>query len=242
MFKLFALALVALLAMSMVSSAPILPRGHSEVDKPDCESGVIPSSTMPPVSTPTPNTGNIDVDSEGDDGSDDGDDDCEDEPSSEPSSSSASGPTPYESPEPTPTPTPTPTSTSTNDASPSPTPDTSSNSNSSNSNSSGSDTHTGGDLTWFTQNGVAGACGTVHSDSDFIAALDTSVYGDTSVQSPYCGQTIRITWQGNSVDVVVADACPTCDNASSVDLSEAAFQALAPLSTGLLTGASWSVV
>jgi hypothetical protein len=82
----------------------------------------------------------------------------------------------------------------------------------------------------------------VHSDSDFIAALDTSVYGDTGVQSSYCGKTIRITWGGNSVDVVVADACPTCDNASSVDLSEAAFQALAPLSTGLLTGASWSVV
>lgn len=237
MFKLFVFALVALFAMSMVNSAPILPRRHSEVDKPDCESGVIPSSTVPPVSTPTPNAGNVDVDSEdNDDDNDDGDDDCEDEPSSSP----ASGPTPYESPEPTPTPTPTPTSTS--DASPSPTPDTSSDSNSSNSNSSGSDTHTGGDLTWFTQNGVAGACGTVHSDSDFIAALDTSAYGDTSVQSPYCGQTIRITWQGNSVDVVVADACPTCDNASSVDLSEAAFQALAPLSTGLLTGASWSVV
>lgn len=91
-------------------------------------------------------------------------------------------------------------------------------------------------LTWFTQNGVAGACGQVHSDSDFIAALDSRTYGNTGSQSSYCGKTIRITWGGKSVDVVVADACPTCSNPSSVDLSEAAFQALAPLDTGLLTG------
>lgn len=245
MFKLFAFALVALFAMSMVNSAPILPRRHGDVDKPDCESStpastMLPQPTSSPAPEPTPNAGNVDVDSEDNDDGDDGDDDCDDEPSSEPSSTPASSPTPYENPDSTPTPTPTPTST--DDSTPSPTPSTSSDSTSSDSNSSGSDTHTGGDLTWFTQNGVAGACGTVHSDSDFIAALDTSVYGDTGAQSSYCGKTIRITWQGNSVDVVVADACPTCDNASSVDLSEAAFQALAPLSTGLLTGASWSVV
>jgi len=91
-------------------------------------------------------------------------------------------------------------------------------------------------VTWFTQNGVAGACGTVHSDSDFVAALDSRTYGNTGSQSSYCGKTIRLSWQGKSVDVVVADACPTCSNPSSVDLSVAAFQALAPLDTGLLTG------
>jgi expansin (peptidoglycan-binding protein) len=94
-------------------------------------------------------------------------------------------------------------------------------------------------LTYFYQNGVAGACGTVHSDSDFVAALDSSTYGDTGSQSSYCGKTIRVTWQDKSVDVVVADACPTCANPSSVDLSVAAFQALAPLAQGELDGGKY---
>lgn len=200
----------------------------------------IPSNTLlaEPSSSPAPGSGDDDCE-EDDDSYDDGDDDCEDEPSSSPAygpSSTPSTPAPSENPQPTPTPTPTPTpepspSSSTDNASPSPSP--------AQDNTSGSETHTGGDLTWFTQNGVAGACGTVHSDSDFIAALDSATYGDTGSQSSYCGKTIRITWQDKSVDVVVADACPTCSGPSSVDLSEAAFQALAPLSTGLLSGASW---
>lgn len=90
-------------------------------------------------------------------------------------------------------------------------------------------------VTWFTQNGNFGACGVKHSDNDFIAALDYRVYGNTSAKSKYCGQKIRVSWKGKSVDVIVADACPTCDNSGSVDLSLAAFKALAPLDTGLLT-------
>ena len=88
--------------------------------------------------------------------------------------------------------------------------------------------------TWFTQNGNAGACGNTHSDNDFIAALDYRTYGDTSAKSKYCGEKIRVTWQGKSVDVIVADACPTCENSASVDLSVAAFEALAPLKVGEL--------
>lgn len=204
-----------------------------------------PSSSPAPAPSPTPNSGDDDCDDDDNDGDemdnngddDNGDDDCDDEPSSPPANEPASTPsvpspsvpTPSENPQPTPTPAPEPSPSSTDNSSPSPTQGTPSN----------SETHTGGDLTWFTQNGVAGACGQVHSDNDFIAALDVAVYGDTGAQSSYCGKTIRITWQDKSVDVIVADACPTCDNASSVDLSQAAFQALAPLDTGLLTDATW---
>lgn len=95
-------------------------------------------------------------------------------------------------------------------------------------------------VTWYTQNGNYGACGNKHSDDDFIAALDYRAYGDLSAKSKYCGQKIRVSWQGKSVDVIVADACPTCDNASSVDLSTAAFKALAPLDVGMLTGGKYS--
>ena len=91
-------------------------------------------------------------------------------------------------------------------------------------------------VTWYTQNGNYGACGNKHSDDDFIAALDYRTYGNLSAKSKYCGQKIRVSWQGKSVDVTVEDACPTCVNSASVDLSTAAFKALAPLEVGELDG------
>jgi len=94
-------------------------------------------------------------------------------------------------------------------------------------------------VTWFTQNGNAGACGAKHSDDDFIVALDYRTYGDLSAKSKYCGQKIRVSWQGKSVDVTVADACPTCFNSASVDLSTAAFKSLASLDVGELTGGKY---
>jgi hypothetical protein len=96
--------------------------------------------------------------------------------------------------------------------------------------------HTGGHGTFYIQNGVAGACGKVHSDKDYISALDSRTYGDISAKSPHCGKKmlIRNTKNGHTVTVIVADACPTCDNTNSVDLSEAAFEALAPKSDGLI--------
>jgi hypothetical protein len=122
------------------------------------------------------------------------------------------------------------TTTTTND--PSPTPH----------NTPSTETHSGGFVTFFSQNGVAGACGTVHSDNDFVAALDSRTYGNTGAKSSYCGKKIRITWQGKSVDVTVADACPTCENSNSVDLSIAAFEQLAPQSVGLLKDITWELL
>lgn len=90
-------------------------------------------------------------------------------------------------------------------------------------------------LTWYTQDGNAGACGVKHSDSDLIAALDSRTYSQS-----YCGKKIRVSWGGKSVDVTVADECPGCYNAASVDLSTAAFQSLASLDVGVLTGGKCS--
>lgn len=92
----------------------------------------------------------------------------------------------------------------------------------------------GGFATYFYQNGVAGACGTVHSDSDFICAIDQTRYGNSGNTSPLCGQQVRITNtdNGNTVVVTIADDCPTCANENSIDLSVAAFQALDSLSVG----------
>ena len=92
-------------------------------------------------------------------------------------------------------------------------------------------------VTWFTQNGNPGARGNKHSDDDLIAALDYRTYGpgDVGAKSKYRGQKIRVSWQGKSVDVTVEEACPTCSNSASAELSTAAFKALAPLDVKELT-------
>jgi expansin (peptidoglycan-binding protein) len=94
--------------------------------------------------------------------------------------------------------------------------------------------------TFFYQNGNPGACGTVHSDSDFICAIDQARYGDSGNASPLCGQQVQITNtdNGKTVTVTIADDCPTCDNSNSIDLSVGAFEAIGDLSTGLLPSMS----
>ncbi|KZT42033.1 barwin-like endoglucanase [Sistotremastrum suecicum HHB10207 ss-3] len=139
-------------------------------------------------------------------------DDGEDEPSSNPPANIENDPT-----TPAPSSTPTPTTHSSTKA-----PTTTASSPSSSQN-------TGGVATFFYQNGVAGACGTVHQDSDFIAAIDQDRYGNSGNASPLCGKQVRITNTNNqkSVTVTIADDCPTCINSNSIDLSVGAFTQIA---------------
>ncbi|GAA5851058.1 hypothetical protein JCM3766R1_004164 [Sporobolomyces carnicolor] len=107
---------------------------------------------------------------------------------------------------------------------------------SSSSSSSSSGTYTG-EATFYYQNGVAGACGSVSSDSDKVVALQTSMYGSGG----YCGETITITntANGKSTTATVADECPSCSGSSSIDLSTGAFDAIGHEDTGVLS-VSWS--
>ncbi|BGP12448.1 hypothetical protein JCM10213v2_000365 [Rhodosporidiobolus nylandii] len=99
------------------------------------------------------------------------------------------------------------------------------------SSSSGSSGSYSGTATYFYQNGVAGACGTVHSDSDYIIALQTSMYSGGS----NCGRTVSINGNGKTITAKVADECPTCVSSGSIDLSEAAFKSLAGLDAGVVS-------
>ena len=82
----------------------------------------------------------------------------------------------------------------------------------------------GGIATFYTQNGVKGACGQVHSDDDVVAALQTSQYAG----GKHCGQYIQVLNKQTKTTkrVLVADECPTCDGSTSVDFSKGAFKAL----------------
>ncbi|KAF7294883.1 DPBB-1 domain-containing protein [Mycena indigotica] len=66
---------------------------------------------------------------------------------------------------------------------------------------------TGGFGTWFTQGGVAGACGTVHQDTDLVVALPTKAYANGA----NCGRKVHIvdSSSGASAEAIVADECPT---------------------------------
>lgn len=81
-----------------------------------------------------------------------------------------------------------------------------------------------GHATWFLQHNTAGACGTVHQDSDFVIALDSAVYDNGA----HCGKTVKLTNldSGATTTAIVADECPTCDSDKSIDLSKGAFGAL----------------
>jgi expansin (peptidoglycan-binding protein) len=67
-----------------------------------------------------------------------------------------------------------------------------------------------------------------------IPVKDAAWYGDTTKVSSFCGKQVEIinTDNQNSVTLTIADACPTCDNANSLDLSHTAFESLSDPSTG----------
>jgi hypothetical protein len=96
--------------------------------------------------------------------------------------------------------------------------------------------NTGGQATFFFQNGAAGACGQKHADSVPLVALDFRRYGNTNRASPDCGRHVLIknTANGKTVTALVADACPSCENSNSLDLSTGAFDALGSRDAGVL--------
>ncbi|GAA5865426.1 hypothetical protein JCM1840_001571 [Sporobolomyces johnsonii] len=89
-----------------------------------------------------------------------------------------------------------------------------------------------GVATFFYQDGVAGACGNVNSDSTPLVALQTAMYGS----GQYCGKTVEITntANGKSVTATVQDECPGCSSATSLDLSTGAFDQIGDEATGVL--------
>ncbi|KAJ3968641.1 RlpA-like double-psi beta-barrel-protein domain-containing protein-containing protein [Lentinula raphanica] len=89
-------------------------------------------------------------------------------------------------------------------------------------------TYTGA-ATYYDQGGVAGACGTVHTDQDFIVAVQSAMFSQD-----LCGKTVVITndASGAQTTATVADECPGCSTSTSLDLSVAAFEALSDLSVG----------
>ncbi|GAA5982236.1 hypothetical protein JCM5350_007707 [Sporobolomyces pararoseus] len=105
-------------------------------------------------------------------------------------------------------------------------------------------THTG-EGTWFAPG--LGACGTVATDDSPIVAVSHLLYdsypGATRNPNlnPICGQKIRATYQGKSVDVTVQDRCEGCAM-WDLDFSPKLFGELADLGIGRLKGVEWTFI
>ncbi|PWN91074.1 hypothetical protein FA10DRAFT_264972 [Acaromyces ingoldii] len=93
-------------------------------------------------------------------------------------------------------------------------------------------------LTWYAGQSMANpACPgqKAVSSSDYVVALPMSR------KKGMCGKWINIRKGGKSVNAKVVDYCESCGS-NHFDLSKAAFKKLAPLSQGVVNGASWSVL
>ncbi|KAF9928352.1 hypothetical protein FBU30_002433 [Linnemannia zychae] len=83
--------------------------------------------------------------------------------------------------------------------------------------------------TWFTDS--TGSCGVPFDTNDMIVAMNAAQMGGTA----QCGKTVKISYGGKTTTAKVVDTCPSqyCSS-GSLDLSQAAFQELAPLSVGVI--------
>jgi len=91
---------------------------------------------------------------------------------------------------------------------------------------------TGGVATFFLQGGAAGACGQKHSDTDLIAAMSSK----GTFSQDLCGKQVKVTNTKNkkTVTATIADECPGCKNAQSIDLSQGAFDKIGTEAEGEL--------
>ncbi|MFC7011581.1 cysteine/serine endopeptidase inhibitor, partial [Streptomyces viridiviolaceus] len=100
-----------------------------------------------------------------------------------------------------------------------------------------------GQMTYYNDKGT-GACGTAvdASTEDLVAVSRAWWTSEDPNQDKLCdGVSVEVTYNGKSITVPVKDMCPSCD-AGHLDLSQAAFEKLAPLEEGLVKGITWKFV
>lgn len=106
--------------------------------------------------------------------------------------------------------------------------------------------HSNVDITIYDNNGGFGACGTELHDTDMIVALSKDTWGASTYDvmtgastNPWCGQRIKIEYNGNHIFAKIMDLCPGCSGAD-IDLSLAAWKELTKLDEKTRLKASWS--
>lgn len=109
------------------------------------------------------------------------------------------------------------------------------------------ETYSNVDITIYDINeGDHGACGTKLSATDMVVALAQPAWGASTYDvmtgaatNPWCGQKIKVSYEGNSIEATIMDLCPGCSG-HDIDLSPAAWKALTGLDEKTRRKASWS--
>ncbi|GAA5947205.1 hypothetical protein JCM3765_001574 [Sporobolomyces pararoseus] len=78
-----------------------------------------------------------------------------------------------------------------------------------------------------------GACGTYSGAGDYMVAMNQAQYGDLGAVSPWCFQTITISYGGKTAQAQVLDACPGCPY-GGLDMSPGLFKHFADESVGVI--------
>ncbi|KAF2256362.1 hypothetical protein BU26DRAFT_513195 [Trematosphaeria pertusa] len=113
-------------------------------------------------------------------------------------------------------------------------------------------TNTGGSITMNYFGGGTGSCGKPIPDDSIMVALATDLMGamtyDQATGNPtnkWCGQRIEITYNGNTAEAVIEDACSGCTN-GGLDLPPSLWETLTGGAGGAsgdrLQGASWKTI
>ncbi|WP_311314950.1 cysteine/serine endopeptidase inhibitor [Streptomyces naphthomycinicus] len=106
-----------------------------------------------------------------------------------------------------------------------------------------SDQTISGRMTYYNDSGY-GACGSVvdAASEDLVAVSHEWWTSADPNQDRLCrGVDVQVSYEGKTITVPVKDMCPSC-TADHIDLSQTAFQKLAPLEKGLVTGITWKFV
>ena len=91
-----------------------------------------------------------------------------------------------------------------------------------------------GTATYYTTwSSSPGSCGQIPQNGSIVAI-------NSSYMNGKCGSCIQVNYQGKTIKVTVTDTCAGCDS-THIDLSNLAFQQLAPLSDGNIP-VTWSFV
>ncbi|MEV8092735.1 cysteine/serine endopeptidase inhibitor [Kitasatospora sp. NPDC085879] len=100
-----------------------------------------------------------------------------------------------------------------------------------------------GKMTWYDDAGY-GACGTaINAAAEDLVAVSTAWWTAANPNNDdLCkGVSVQVTYNGKTITVPVKDKCPSC-TAEHIDLSKTAFQKLADLNLGVVSGITWKFV
>lgn len=100
-----------------------------------------------------------------------------------------------------------------------------------------------GRMTWYDDAGY-GACGTqINAATEDLVAVSYAWWTSANPnQDDLCkGISVEVTYNGRTITVPVRDKCPACA-AEHIDLSKSAFQKLANLDLGVVSGITWKFV